>query len=242
MIVRVWGALKPNDNVSKAARIQIDFFIKRIFVLLMRCCPGEDSINRLIIFYYFSKMLSAGNDKMLQDNELIRRYKESGELAILGELYKRYMTLVYGVCLKYLKDREESRDMVMQLFEKLVSTVAEHEITHFKSWLYVTARNQCLMLLRSKKGKNFEEISPFLMESNPSSHPEEEQEFETNLSKLERCIGELGEEQKHCVQLFYLQQKCYKEVTEITGFDFNKVKSFIQNGKRNLKLCMERNE
>ena len=176
------------------------------------------------------------------DSELIELYKSSSSLEVLGTLYERYMSMVFGVCLKYLKDREESRDMVMQLFEKLVSTVAEHDITHFKSWLYVTARNQCLMQIRSKKGKNFEEISPFLMESDPGVHPDDEQEFETNLTKLEKCIGELGEEQKHCVQLFYLQQKCYKEVTEITGFDFNKVKSFIQNGKRNLKLCMERNE
>ncbi len=175
------------------------------------------------------------------DLELVALYKDSASLNVLGILYERYMSMVYGVCLKYLKDREESRDMVMQLFEKLVTTIPGHDINHFKSWLYVTARNQCLMALRSKKGKHFEEISPFLMESNPGLHPDDEQEFETNLTTLEKCIGELGEEQKQCVELFYLQQKCYKEVTELTGFDFNKVKSFIQNGKRNLKLCMERN-
>lgn len=184
-------------------------------------------------------MLSAGNDNMVQDNELIRRYKESGEVAILGELYKRYMNLVYGVCLKYLKDREESRDAVMQIFEKLVTTLREHEVEYFKSWLYVTSRNHCLMQLRARKGKNFEEISDIFMETGGLMHLDDEPEMESNLSKLEHCIQKLALEQKHCVTLFYLQQKCYKEIVQLTGFDDNKVKSYIQNGKRNLKICME---
>ena len=149
------------------------------------------------------------------------------------------MTLVYGVCLKYLKDREESRDAVMQIFEKLVTSLREHEVEHFKSWLYVTSRNHCLMQLRAEKGKNFEEISAHLMESDAFMHPGEEPEMESNLSKLEHCIEQLAAEQKHCITLFYMQQKCYKEIVQLTGFDDNKVKSYIQNGKRNLKICME---
>jgi RNA polymerase sigma factor (sigma-70 family) len=180
--------------------------------------------------------------KNLNDEELIRLYKKSESLDIVGELYIRYMALTYGVCLKYLKDREESRDAVMQIFEKLITSLKEHEIMQFKGWLYVMARNYCLMQIRSKKGKNFEEISPSLMESDAQSHQESGPEMETNLSKLERCIEQLGNEQKQCVQLFYLQQKCYKEITESTGFDMNKVKSHIQNGKRNLKICMEKND
>lgn len=184
-------------------------------------------------------MLSEENYKRLGDNELIQHYKGSSDLKILGELYNRYMTLVYGVCLKYLKDREESRDAVMQIFEKLVISLKEHTIEHFKSWLYVTSRNHCLMQLRAKKGKNFQEISVHLMESDALTHLEEEPEMESNLSKLEHCIEQLAMEQKHCIKLFYMQQKCYKEIVEVTGFDDNKVKSYIQNGKRNLKICME---
>jgi len=184
-------------------------------------------------------MLSAGKNKKLPDNELIQRYKESGELIILGELYDRYMTLVYGVCLKYLKDREESRDAVMQIFERLITSLREHDVTHFKSWLYVTSRNYCLMHLRARKGKNFEEISAHLMESDAFAHLEDEPEMESNLSKLELCIEQLVTEQKHCIKLFYMQQKCYKEIVQLTGFEDNKVKSYIQNGKRNLKICME---
>jgi RNA polymerase sigma factor (sigma-70 family) len=186
-------------------------------------------------------MLSGENYNTVGDNELIRRYKESGDLIIVGELFNRYMSLVYGVCLKYLKDREESRDAVMQIFEKLVTSLREHEITHFKSWLYITARNHCLMDLRARKRKGFEEISAHVMESDALSHLEEEPEMESNLSKLEHCIEQLITEQKHCIKLFYIEQKCYKEIVQRTGFDDNKVKSYIQNGKRNLKICMEKN-
>jgi RNA polymerase sigma factor (sigma-70 family) len=175
----------------------------------------------------------------MSDLELLQQYKESGDLAWAGVLYSRYTSMVYGVCLKYLKDREEAKDAVMQLFEKLTSTLKSHEVEHFKSWLYITARNQCLMQLRSKKGKYTEEISPTLMETSPEVHLDEKDEMESNLGKLEGCIEKLTHEQKACVKMFFLQQKCYKDITILTGYDLNKVKSFIQNGKRNLKICME---
>jgi RNA polymerase sigma factor (sigma-70 family) len=175
----------------------------------------------------------------MSDLELLAQYKGTSDLEVLGVLYSRYTSMVYGVCLKYLKDREESKDAVMQVFEKLVGTLREHEVTHFKSWLYVTARNSCLMQIRARKGKYFEEISLGFMENEPSAHPDEGPETEANLSKLEDCIQKLIPEQQACVSLFYLQQKCYKEIVSLTGYDDNKVKSYIQNGKRNLKICME---
>ncbi|MCA4893823.1 MAG: sigma-70 family RNA polymerase sigma factor [Cytophagales bacterium] len=182
--------------------------------------------------------------------ELLRLYKESGELEYWGELYARYTSLVYGVCLKYLKDRDEAKDAMMQLFEKLVATLLTHDVENFKSWLYITARNHCLMQLRAQKAKpspiSFPEgkqgFSPELVENQFLLHLDEEPEMEQNLSKLEKCIDQLVNDQRQCVRLFYLQEKCYKEITGLTGFDLNKVKSYIQNGKRNLKICMEQNE
>lgn len=178
----------------------------------------------------------------MTDLELLGQYKLSGEVQWAGILYNRYTALVYGVCLKYLKDREEAKDAVMQLFEKLINTLKTHEIEHFKSWLYVTARNHCLMQLRARKGKYTEEISPLLMETSTEAHLEEQDELESNLGKLEMCIEKLAHEQKACVKMFFLQQKCYKDITVLTGYDLSKVKSFIQNGKRNLKICMEQHD
>jgi len=187
--------------------------------------------------------MSSGRDYRAEtDSDLVAQYKRSGDLAVFGELYNRYMALVYGVCVKYLKDRDDSKDAVMQIFEKLVTSLRDHEVLNFKSWLYTTARNHCLMQLRSKKGKNFQELSPVLMESGSTAHLEDEPETEINIVRLEKCIELLGEEQKQCVKLFYIQQKSYKDIILITGFEDSKVKSYIQNGKRNLKICMERND
>lgn len=177
----------------------------------------------------------------LNDSELILKFRESGDLTFVSELFTRYTSMTYGVCLKYLRDREEAKDAVMQVFEKLPGNLKNHEVTNFKSWLYVTARNQCLMQIRSKKGKFTEDLWQVDMESGFLLHPVEEPELEGDLNRLEKCIDELVSEQKACVRLFFLQEKCYKEISEATGFDMNKVKSYIQNGKRNLKICMESN-
>ncbi len=178
----------------------------------------------------------------LTDQELLAHYKATGELALVSELYLRYQGLVYGVCLKYFRDRDDAKDAVMNLFEKLVPTLKTHEVENFKSWLYVTARNHCLMQIRSGKGKFTEQLQSQLMENTLLLHPEEEPELEGNLTKLEKCIENLAHEQKLCVQFFFLQEKCYSEIAQSTGFELSKVKSYIQNGKRNLKICMEKND
>lgn len=175
------------------------------------------------------------------DAELLTRYKQSGDMTYWSELFQRYTSLLYGVCLKYLKDRDDAKDAVMQLFEKLTTTLHKHEVDNFKSWVYITARNHCLMQLRSAKGKKTVAFSGQIVENEVLLHPQDEPEMEQNLTKLEDCIAELADDQQICVRLFFLEEKCYKQVAECTGFAMNQVKSYIQNGKRNLKICMERN-
>lgn len=186
-------------------------------------------------------MFTGKKQSGVSDSELLARYKSAGDLTVLADLFGRYTALVYGVCVKYLKDRDESKDAVMQIFEKLVPALREHNVENFKSWLYATTRNHCLMQIRSRKGKFTEEIPPYLMETAFAVHLEEEPAIEENLGKLSQCIEKLADEQRECVQLFYLEQLCYKDITVRTGFELNKVKSYIQNGKRNLKICMEGN-
>lgn len=178
----------------------------------------------------------------LSDSDLLSRYRETQDLTLVSELFGRYTTMIYGVCLKYLRDRDEAKDAVMQVFEKLTTSLGTHEIANFKSWLYVTTRNHCLMHIRSKKNKKTEGLGSDLMENDLVLHLDDEPELENNLSKMEKCIQKLDTQQQQCVRLFYLDEKCYKDISGITGFDLNQVKSYIQNGKRNLKICMEKNE
>jgi len=175
----------------------------------------------------------------LSDKELVALYKESGDMAVLGELYQRYMELVYGVCLKYYKDAETAKDSVMQIFEELVPKLRKHEVENFKPWLHQVAKNHCLMQLRTPKNMKTVEFKYELVQSEDNVHLNGVLEKEENFMKLEYCLGTLTNEQREAVKLFYLDGKCYNEIVEITGQEWNQVRSFIQNGRRNLKLCME---
>ena len=175
------------------------------------------------------------------DLSLIAQYKRTGSLETLGALYNRYMHLVYGVCLNYFKEEEASKDAVMQIFEELVVKLKFHEVQNFKSWLHVLTRNHCLMVLRKASKNNTVSIDDVFVENAEFVHLDIEDTKEQRLTIMEECMAALPEEQRVSVDLFYLQEKCYKEVAEITGFELLKVKSYIQNGKRNLKICIEKN-
>jgi len=175
------------------------------------------------------------------DLSLVAAYQKSGDLAVLGELYNKYMHLVYGVCFNYFKDEEQSKDAVMQIFEELVSKLRIHQVQNFKSWLHVLTRNHCLMALRKSSRNPTVTMEDNFVENSDFVHLDIDDTKETQLTIMEKCMETLSEEQRRSVDLFYLQEKCYKEVADITGYDMLKVKSYIQNGKRNLKICIEKN-
>ncbi|HOO67416.1 MAG: sigma-70 family RNA polymerase sigma factor [Bacteroidales bacterium] len=177
------------------------------------------------------------------DEELVARYREEGDIGILGQLYERHMHLVYGVCLKYLGEREWAKDEVMNIFEKLVTTVPQQEIERFRTWLYVVTKNHCLMLLRSRKREMIHEDAmindpTFFMENASEMHPVED-ETEEEMRRLEECIRRLKEEQRSCIRLFFYEGCSYRQISERLGMEENKVKSYIQNAKRNLRICIE---
>ncbi|MGF2414145.1 RNA polymerase sigma factor [Ferruginibacter sp.] len=174
------------------------------------------------------------------DKELVAAFKESGDSNYLSKLYQRYMDLVFGVCLKYFKDAERCKDAVMDIYEELNTKLKQHEVDNFKGWLHVLARNYCLMQLRSPRNMKTTEFSANFMQSEENTHLNSEVlEKESNFIKLEQCLDTLSNEQRQSVQLFYLENKCYNEIAVITGLEWNKVRSYIQNGRRNLKLCMD---
>lgn len=175
------------------------------------------------------------------DSSLIVAYKKTGDLEVLGTLYNKYMHLVYGVCFNYFKDEELSKDAVMQIFEELVVKLKMHEVQNFKSWLHVLTRNHCLMALRKSVKNLTVTLEDNFVENGDFVHLDMDDAKETQLTVMEKCMETLSEEQRRSVDLFYLQEKCYKEVADITGYDMLKVKSYIQNGKRNLKICIEKN-
>lgn len=176
------------------------------------------------------------------DEELLQQFKRTGSLDTLGELYSRYMHLIYGVALKYLESRDEAKDAVMQIFEKLLVDLPAKEVRNFKSWLYVLTKNHCLMQIRSKKSAAGRlegyKIEQGFMESEQELHPIDTEEHSVE-DALKKCIEQLKNEQKQCIKLFYYEKRCYQEIAEELQIDEKKVKSYLQNGKRNLKICLE---
>jgi RNA polymerase sigma factor (sigma-70 family) len=180
----------------------------------------------------------------LSDLELVAQYKQTNDNALVGELYKRYTHLIFGVCMKYLKNEADAQDASILIFEKLLIDLKKYEIQQFKAWLHSVCKTYCLMQLRSgaikqKHKQEMEKDFVAVMETDCELHLYKENKKEIQLTYMEECIKGLNDEQRLCVELFFLQEKSYIEVTEVTNFTLNNVKSYIQNGKRNLKNCIE---
>ena len=183
------------------------------------------------------------NDKYnnYSDTELINLFSETGDNRFVGILYQRYGHLALGLSVKYLKNKDEAQDAVIQIFTNLLKDLKKHKIEYFKSWLYVYTKNFCLMELRKrqsslKKELELKENAHLFMDMPDLEHLKEK---EKQISMMEMAIDLLNKEQKICIELFYLKNKSYVEIMGITGYSNNDVKSYIQNGKRNLKLKME---
>lgn len=179
----------------------------------------------------------------INDEALILLYKKNNDKAIIGTLFKRYGHIVYGVCLKYLKNVSDSQDLTMQIFEKLMDKLLDKDVLNFRPWLHVVCRNECLMLLR-KQGRVYEkslEDSAELVQDETAL--QEKQIEEAQLQQLESALSELKPEQSTCIELFYIKEKCYQDISDQTGYSLKQVKSYIQNGKRNLKnILLQKNE
>ena len=185
--------------------------------------------------------MKADDYKELTDQELLERFYADHDNEWLGILLQRYTLLLLGVCMKYLKNEDEAKDSVQQVFLKVIQELHKYKVEYFKSWLYMVAKNHCLMRLREKQGKITAEINEKL-----TAQPEEEIDRQLLVSNdrtlaiMEEALKELNPEQRQCVTLFYLEKKSYQEVSDATGYSLLQVKSYIQNGKRNLKIMIER--
>ncbi len=184
--------------------------------------------------------MSHGKYQHIDDTELLQRFYADKDNEWLGILLQRYTMLLLGVCMKYLKNEEEAKDAVQQVFLKAINELHKYKVDYFKSWLYMVAKNHCLMKLRDK-GKYTAEINEQLM-ATPDETVDKNNYIEKDkaLTAMAQALTQLNKEQQLCVTLFYLEKKSYHEITERTNFSLLQVKSHIQNGKRNLKLLMER--
>lgn len=177
----------------------------------------------------------------LKDDELLRCYAESGLTDYFGELYNRYIPLLYGVCLKYLQDADRAQDAVMELFEELLPRISNYEINVFKTWVYSVARNHCLQLLRKENKEIPIDFGINVMESDDVLHLfNDDDNSEEQLQALKHCMEQLPEPQRISITQFFLEELSYADVVEKSGYSLKGVKSYIQNGRRNLSNCIKK--
>ena len=176
----------------------------------------------------------------ITDQELLEKYVSEHNNEWLGILLQRYTLLLLGVCMKYLKNEEEAKDSVQQIFLKVIQELPKYRVAYFKSWLYIIAKNHCLMKLRAGQSRISVELTESLEPDSPGEPDWTElAQKDLTLEIMENSLGDLNSEQRQCVTLFYLERKTYQEVSQLTGFSLLQVKSHIQNGKRNLKKIIE---
>ncbi len=174
--------------------------------------------------------------------KLLADYRNNHDADLIAGLFDSYIHLVFGVCMKYLENEEESKDAVMQIFEDIIKDLKTHKVDNFKSWLYIVSKNYCLKVIRRRKMQY--KFETYERKVNGNRFVEIEDDLDHKLdnvdalksSFLNGALESLKSEQRKCIELFYLQEKSYKETMELTGFSLKQVKSYIQNGKRNLKL------
>jgi RNA polymerase sigma-70 factor (ECF subfamily) len=176
----------------------------------------------------------------ISDTELLNRFYADHDNEWLGILLERYTMLLLGVSMKYLKNEEAAKDAVQQVFIKVINELHKYKVAYFKSWVYMIAKNHCLMKLRDK-GRFTAEINEQVLTA-----PDEPEAINNHIEKdraldhLGSALQQLNKEQQLCVTLFYLEKKSYQEIARQSNFSIMQVKSHIQNGKRNLKIIMER--
>lgn len=185
-------------------------------------------------------MSYSSNYSHFTDNELVKEYKSKHNKALVGELYKRYTHLVLGMCIQYFKDKDVAKDIVLQIFEKLFEELKKREVENFKGWLTFVVRNYCISELRKIQTQLSREMEYQYAIKNQSIDEDKDiiTEEEKKLEALEKAMESLNPFQKTCIELFYLKNMSYTQIVETTGYSVNEVKSYIQNGKRNLKMMI----
>ena len=172
------------------------------------------------------------------DEELLKQFILTSNQELLGQLYSRYIPLIYGLCLKYLQQIEDAKDAVSNIYEELNVKIRKYQIENFRTWLYSVTTNHCLQILRKEKNRFYEDVDIQNMESDEFEHLIDINEDKEKEDALNYCLDTLPEEQRLCIIRFYFDNFSYADIVDKTGFELSKVKSYIQNGKRNLKICI----
>ncbi len=205
-------------------------------------CREDCKIVIFVSLRNLTPMTDITDISSLTDAQLLEMHAGSGHNEYLGALYNRYTPLIYGVCLKYLRNTEDAADAVMSIFEQLAGKIERYQIGEFRTWIYSVTKNHCMQILRKGSHEISTGFDVGVVETDTVMHLLSGDDKETRYRALEACMEKLPEAQKRCIELFFFEKKSYADIAMETHFTHNHIKSHIQNGKRNLKICIEKRE
>ncbi|MFQ5674351.1 MAG: RNA polymerase sigma factor [bacterium] len=175
-----------------------------------------------------------------RDNATIRSYLETRDVRYLGRLYEAYKKTIFWHCLKMVGNEEDAKDLASETFIRTFDRIEDFKLgAPFCPWLMRIATNLCIDHLRKKNRYKFYKFD----ETHSAVAIQNESEPKQPMISGERIIEKLKKLkplQKRCFCLFYIHNLTYKQIAELTGYPLGKVRSYIQNGKRNFKLLMEK--
>lgn len=174
-----------------------------------------------------------------EDEFWIRAYFQSGDSEYWGRIFEKYKKRIFLRCLTLLQDNEDASDLTSETFIKAHENIQKYDMKRpFFPWLQQIATNLCIDLLRRKTIIQFtqtDEKIEFHSAEDVTKKVENRELGDTIL----KALKSLKNHQKRCFCLFYIHRKSYKEIAELTGYSYNDVRSYIQNGKRKFKLVMQ---
>ena len=154
----------------------------------------------------------------------------------MSDFFVLYREDVLGLCYYYTRDVELSKDLTMDTFETYLKRGKKGPVINdIKSYLLGIARNLCMAhFKKSKRTQSIEESVLQFMEYEDENAPNGEEVID----RLMMSMCKLTTDQRRCVELFFIKGCSYNQISKKLNFSYNEVKSFIQNGKRNLKKLM----
>ncbi len=136
--------------------------------------------------------------------------------------------MVYRFILKNIRDEEKARDIVQDAFTKLWEKVKNVSFEKSKSYLYTSAYNRMIDVIRKEKRMT-------LMEDGHHHLNAESNGFSDVKEILDEAVEKLPEVQKHVLLLRDYEGYSYKEIGEITGLNESQVKVYIFRARMTLK-------
>ena len=174
-------------------------------------------------------------EQQLQD--LLARCAVADQAA-LQRLYQLASPILFACLTRILRRKALAEEALQDVFVSIWQRAAQFQASRGRpmAWMVSIARYRAIDLLRHER------LAPVPVPDLPErSDPVEASadEWVPAPGLLERCLGLLTEQQRHCLQLAFVGGSSHEDIARLTGNPLGTVKSWIRRGLQSLRQCLE---